>query len=663
MGKIPQLYKSGKMPKEKNEKINNYLRELPENNPKSFAKAIKTLADLNNRQKYTSPGIYLQNELQLNEFLVSSIFNGRYISDKQKQMSIPIFRKIIEHFWGKPIGINHPDEVVGLARCAGPKYLKSLNNNDWFYCLTKKQFTEYNAVIPTEDFLLPKVDDLVEINRDDILEKIFENSKTCMKDRSRIVLYGSIGIGKTKVLNQVEKFFMKKDVKFDIVLSANFKEKSKNILRKWYQKIIGNIPYFLLSDQDSVELKNTIAETIFDKRCLILIDHVTNLSEIENLPLLRLNRSLIIICTNDPIVCRELITKHNLLIEIPGFTDEEAIKFYQFLVPNHGLNSTGVEQIQELNKILEGNPFCLSEIFTQIQQQDDLQKYLNFLKEPTNNTYLLGPSRTINNIFEYTYSSLFEFEQELLEKIGSVPLFKTYNYDFLQYLWNEPNPSLFLERFTEFAIFRKNTYNSYLITDSKYQNLNIKYNNIQNKAINPIRWETVAEKSIYLKKYFSNKYSELKLYRSDIQKIKKSIGQIGRIRSYLHKNNINNFISFKSSLSQWELFLPPVRDLESNEYVFLYSFFYKYLNRSIRISKVERLFPFSLFIIIAINSYFVLFKYLFPLEFLISFFLFSFSVIILLSLLILAFDIINTVAFLIFLEFGWERFSNPNDIS
>lgn len=649
------------MSKEENDKINNYLRNLPENNPGSFGKAIKTLANLNNRQKYSTPGIYLQKELQFTKYLVSSIFNGRYSSDTHKPMSIEIFRKIIEFFWGKPIGINHPDELVGLARCAGPTYLKSLNVNDWFYCLTKKQLNEYYVDIPTENFLFSKLDNIQEVNRDDILEKIYENSKTCIKERSRVILYGALGIGKSIILNQVETFLVEKGVNFDIVLNANFKEKSRSILRKWYQKIVGNIPYLLLSDQDYGELKITIAETIFDKRCLILIDHVTNLSEIEKLPLLRLNRSLIIICTNDPFVRNELISTHNFLVEIPGFTNEQAIELYKIFVPDCDPNSTDIEHIQEINKTLEGNPLGLATIFAQTKN-NDLPKYLSLVQNPSSNTCSIGPLKAIKNIFDYTCSNFFEFEQDLLDKIGRVPHFKSYNYDFLQYLWNDTNPFIFLERFTDFYIFKKNINNSYSITELKYKLMRIKFTNKQDKENKTVRWETTAGNSIFLKQYISNKYSELKVYSANIQRIIRSFKQIRRIRNYLSKNDITTYNAFKTSLSEWELFFPPKSNLDSNEYIFLYSFFNKYLHRFIQISKVERLFPFSLFIIILINAYFVFFKYLFHPDFLISLFLFSLFLFILLSLIILAFDFANIVAFLILLEFGWERFSNPNDI-
>jgi hypothetical protein len=414
-----------------------WILDLPPNNPKEFGKAIEKLAEMVFCPcTEPSPTYALIQALgaigqDIDYSTLRGWIRGKFSRTKQGRFYPHHFQMLIEIFWNKPNGLSSGDELRALAYCAGAEYVKELEN-DWVLKLV-------GAYPPKADILSSQKSDYTVppnllVQRTDWLKNVREKMLTCSQRGIPLVLYGVPGIGKTCFIKQLSKEQELRQTFSSGILVAFLNGKDTRLyLEAWHQDIFGNTPTHHLSSQT---LANNIRRKIKGKRYLILIDDVSDPNYVNDLMVGDTQLSLTVVTTASKNVARVLAPHPDLVVECGGYSLEQSIEFCR---TNLG-DSPPVDnqEIRIIHDFVRGNPLGLH-FALHVGSEMGWQLFIKRLKEPTQATI----DDMMNNVLhamKLGYDCMDSQYQECVCNLGLLPHLNEYDEFIFQALFSTSEP-------------------------------------------------------------------------------------------------------------------------------------------------------------------------------------------------------------------------------
>ena len=105
--------------------------------PRDFGRLLHAITVLNLPANTPPKGAtkYLANLLGVDASAVSAWMRGDL--RQNKPLRIENFQKIVQHFWGRPNGLQSPNDAIEFAYAAGEEYVFALQRNAFLDALIK----------------------------------------------------------------------------------------------------------------------------------------------------------------------------------------------------------------------------------------------------------------------------------------------------------------------------------------------------------------------------------------------------------------------------------------------------------------------------------------------------------------------------------------------
>ncbi len=185
--------------------------------PKAFGRLLCVLTILNLSADKSPSGTarHLANLLEVDPSVVNAWFRGDLHGNKP--LSVENFRKVVFLFWHKPYGLQSKDDVLEFAKAAGEDYVLDLHRKSFLNELATQEMTVVSHPNTKHLHSAPAF----ELQRTDLLRKVRQLARRCQSLGSPLVLRGPPGIGKSILIQQVERDNQLRGMFPDPILTAN----------------------------------------------------------------------------------------------------------------------------------------------------------------------------------------------------------------------------------------------------------------------------------------------------------------------------------------------------------------------------------------------------------------------------------------------------------
>lgn len=640
--------------------IREKIINLPPNSPDRFGEILKLLANNAMPKKYRSEVIYLSDKLYIDRSIVNSHIKGTYNSVAKKYLSEEHFQNYIFHFYNKENKfytfeekVQRAKEIIQLARCAGKNCFTSLLMDNRYRLLLDEEVFD-NLIGNSSDFGFQENN--IFVNRADIVSQILNCSEECKINGNKIILFGPDGSGKKTIIRKIESI-LRDNFSFHKTLIANFNScpTKQDILRSWYYNVVGELPIFTISSQELESAKKQITYRLKEHSYLLVFTDIKTPSDIQIFPHNNLKGSLIIITTSSKQVVDTLVEENDQVINIEGFSDNQAVEFFQKL--GWGNTSGDFKSIAKLNSLVNGIPYSLYYSF-HYSKNNSLADCIEIL-EQGNPSDIENPD--ISEIYLPTNKIIEKLglqNQRLFTKMGNIPRLASYDKLFFSYLINRSNPTSFIDALSNFGLLIKYNNKNYAIYQLTHNYLKYQYSLLKLPNSNNYLWVYDAIKSEYYKPFLITEEKKLfkNIYRAPNERW--ATKRISHFRKFIRDRNIK-FFNLRSVMAEWNFYFPPSHLIQSNEFVLYYSIFRKFLIKNIVISFTE-----AIASLLFLNILFKLHEIIQTtnsLSILILSVVLVFSMIVCIICLLL-YDKKILVNFLRFLDFVWQKTSTSDSM-
>ncbi|MFZ6027782.1 MAG: NB-ARC domain-containing protein [Chloroflexota bacterium] len=365
-----------------------------------------------------------ERSLRLSPRTVGGWFNGDL-----RQARGPFREKhflILAYIFWKNNALTSADQIRDLARSAGEDFVRESYGN-WLIELASGS-AERSLSLAQGKPTYPVPVYMVE--RSDWKREVNERITQCVAHRAHLVLYGPRGIGKTCFMNCLEKdAWMQRKFPDGILRASLDRDTLGAHLQSWFQKVCNIYPNVFQSENETA---NKIKSGLKDKRCLLLLDDVTDLEVANALIALASERCFVIVSTYQERVAN-FFSKADFVVRLQGFSSEQGFEYARHFFAEQDFQEAFV---QELNQLLGGNPlgFDLALRTVDFYGWDNL---LERLRQPSTATIQDMESNVLLPI-HLAYESLPSHLQASFRSLGALPWLNCYNLDIIQAVFNIP---------------------------------------------------------------------------------------------------------------------------------------------------------------------------------------------------------------------------------
>jgi len=355
------------------------IRNLPKDEPVIFGKWIEQLAIRVLPDGEPGKSALLKMALFLTEerYAKTSLWywvKGEF-EKPHKRITPTDWYNIVRYFWRKPGGLTCREEVEALAHCGGPILAAAMQNSEkaarpkdrgrresferLFQTIGAEQSTDTGVpTIPLDPNYLAPIALLPRPEIENVVEFLQE-----MPGR-RLVLFGMPGAGKTILLSQLlgEEFLTRLPVQLSsgaLYLPFNQGWPISVLLNDLARQVgVDDIA----AAQNDAHLLRMIKFKLGDLPWLLILDGVSEVDVTQELCGLMPSTSSVILTTSHWELARMLVNAPGEILELGGFTDDQAWQLYRKMRRNL-TDENPAEKVQRLNRELHGNPASLTAAF------------------------------------------------------------------------------------------------------------------------------------------------------------------------------------------------------------------------------------------------------------------------------------------------------------
>ena len=407
-----------------------WILNLPADSPEHFGQAIKKITvDCFDLERKGQASEKLAENLHISRRIVQPWLKGKLDHDRTP-FTREHFRNLMTLFWERKV--LGREEIIKLARCAG---------EDYFFETRKSWLKELTGIDLSVTKYPPGRDDryplpTVILPRENILEEIQTKIIPALQIKQSIVIYGKPGMGKTTLIQHLEKEWERSAKLQHLfpngIMAAYLGSKKPDFaLHKWLEVLYGELDF---SSFDQTGLRNLLKKAFANKRSLLLIDDVSDITHAHALMQADPSSSVAIITTTNPDVAAQLSKNPQFIIKMDGLTRVEAQRLYALLT---GRSEFDTKLLEKIRVFSGGNPLVLHGVISLLP--DFTNNAWEVLKEEMDDKRTRLPENSKNTVFLVQYmlyeKVLSPYLQKKLRALGALGNFFAYETEIFTFLW------------------------------------------------------------------------------------------------------------------------------------------------------------------------------------------------------------------------------------